>query len=378
MLPAAFTGFKHWDAMLFRGFAVKYLPFTTTAVACANCSLNRLLYRHSQSGMGKAGHLNGLFFPDHPKNCCKIRGLSDSCFFFGYLFWREVLERFWRREKVDYFQYSENIAPSEQEGETRMIGRLLRGGFMTAIYAYLYIPIIILIVNSFNSSRFGINWQGFTTKWYGLLMNNDSLLQAAQHSLTMAVLSATFATLIGSLTAVALYRYRFRGKPFVSGMLFVVMMSPDIVMAISLLVLFMLIGIQLGFWSLLFSHITFCLPFVVVTVYSRLKGFDVRMLEAAKDLGASEVTILRKIILPLAMPAVAAGWLLSFTLSMDDVVVSSFVTGPGYEILPLKIYSMVKVGVSPEVNALATILLVLSLVMVIASQLIARDKTKGR
>lgn len=100
-----------------------------------------------------------------------------------------------------------------------MIGRLLRGGFMTAIYAYLYIPIIILIVNSFNSSRFGINWQGFTTKWYGLLMNNDSLLQAAQHSLTMAVLSATFATLIGSLTAVALYRYRFRGKPFVSGML---------------------------------------------------------------------------------------------------------------------------------------------------------------
>ena len=247
-----------------------------------------------------------------------------------------------------------------------MIGRLLRGGFMTAIYAYLYIPIIILIVNSFNSSRFGINWQGFTTKWYGLLMNNDSLLQAA------------FATLIGSLTAVALYRYRFRGKPFVSGMLFVVMMSPDIVMAISLLVLFMLLGVQLGFWSLLFSHITFCLPFVVVTVYARLKGFDVRMLEAAKDLGASEMTILRKIILPLAMPAVAAGWLLSFTLSMDDGVVSSFVTGPSYEILPLKIYSMVKVGVSPEVNALATILLVLSLVLVIASQVIARDKTKSQ
>ncbi len=265
-----------------------------------------------------------------------------------------------------------------KKGGTRMIGRLLRGGFMTAIYAYLYIPIIILIVNSFNSSRFGINWQGFTTNWYSLLMNNDSLLQAAQHSLTMAIFSATFATLIGSLTAVALYRYRFRGKPFVSGMLFVVMMSPDIVMAISLLVLFMLLGVQLGFWSLLFSHITFCLPFVVVTVFARLKGFDVRMLEAAKDLGASEMTILRKIILPLAMPAVAAGWLLSFTLSMDDVVVSSFVTGPSYEILPLKIYSMVKVGVSPEVNALATILLVFSLVLVIASQVIARDKTKSQ
>ncbi|MCP9268338.1 spermidine/putrescine ABC transporter permease PotC [Xenorhabdus sp. XENO-1] len=256
-----------------------------------------------------------------------------------------------------------------------MIGRLLRGGFMTLVYAYLYIPIVILIVSSFNQSRFGISWQGFTTEWYSLLLNNDSLLQAAGHSLTMAVTSATFATLIGSLTAVALYRYSFRGKKFVSGMLFVVMMSPDIVMAISLLVLFMLLGVSLGFWSLLFSHITFCLPFVVVTVYSRLKDFDVKMLEAARDLGAGELTILRKIILPLAMPAVMAGWLLSFTLSMDDVVVSSFVTGPSYEILPLKIYSMVKVGVSPEVNALATILLVMSLVLVLFSQFIMRDRT---
>ena len=257
-----------------------------------------------------------------------------------------------------------------------MIARLLRGGFMATIYAWFYIPVAILIVNSFNASRFGISWQGFSTQWYSLLVNNDSLIQAAQHSLMMGVLSASCATLIGSLTAVALYRYRFRGKPFVSGMLFVVMMSPDIVMAISLLVLFMLLGISLGFWSLLFSHITFCLPFVVITVYSRLKGFDVRMLEAAKDLGASETTILRKIILPLAMPAVAAGWLLSFTLSMDDVVVSSFVTGPTFEILPLKIYSMVKVGVSPEVNALATILLLLSLLLVGVSQLLLRDKTK--
>ena len=256
------------------------------------------------------------------------------------------------------------------------MARGLRGGFMTVIYAWLYIPIVILIINSFNQSRFGINWQGFSTQWYSLLLHNDSLIEAAKHSLIMAVLSATFATLIGSLTAVALYRYRFRGKPFVGGMLFVVMMSPDIVMAISLLVLFMLLGISLGFWSLLFSHITFCLPFVVITVFARLKGFDVRMLEAAKDLGASEITILRKIILPLALPAVAAGWLLSFTLSMDDVVVSSFVTGPSYEILPLKIYSMVKVGVSPEVNALATILMLLSLSMVAISQLLLRDKTR--
>ncbi|KFD82899.1 binding--dependent transport system inner membrane component family protein [Vibrio cholerae] len=162
----------------------------------------------------------------------------------------------------------------------------------------------------------------------------------------------------------------------VSGMLFVVMMSPDIVMAISLLALFLVMGAKLGFFTLLIAHITFCLPFVVVTVYTRLNGFDVKMLEAAKDLGAGEWVILKKIILPLAKPAVAAGWLLSFTLSLDDVIISSFVTGPTYEILPLKIYSMVKVGISPEVNALATVMLVVSLVLVVASQLLAREKVK--
>ncbi|MEZ8142453.1 spermidine/putrescine ABC transporter permease PotC [Enterovibrio sp. FF113] len=256
------------------------------------------------------------------------------------------------------------------------MNRFFKTSFMSLVYAFLYIPIVILIVNSFNESKFGIEWKGFTTKWYTQLLSNDSLVQAAGNSLTIAIFSATAAAIIGSLTAVALYRYRFRGKKFVNGMLFVVMMSPDIVMAISLLALFVLIGAQLGFLTLLLSHITFCLPFVVVTVYSRLNGFDLRMLEAAKDLAASEWVILTKIILPLAAPAVAAGWLLSFTLSLDDVIVSSFVTGPSYEILPLKIYSMVKVGVSPEVNALATLMLIVSLVLVICSQLLARDKVR--
>ncbi len=192
-----------------------------------------------------------------------------------------------------------------------MIGRLLRGGFMTAIYAYLYIPIIILIVNSFNRSRFGINWQGFTTDWYSLLMNNDSLLQAAQHSLTMAVLSATFATLIGSLTAVALYRYRFRGKPFVSGMLFVVMMSPDIVDGhLSAGAVYADRRPASVSGRCCFRISPSACRSVVVTVYSRLKGFDVRMLEAAKDLGASEMTILRKNY-PAAGPAGGSRWVVA-------------------------------------------------------------------
>ncbi|EMV4497720.1 spermidine/putrescine ABC transporter permease PotC [Vibrio cholerae] len=256
------------------------------------------------------------------------------------------------------------------------MGRSIRFSFMSLVYLFLYLPIIVLIANSFNENKFGIKWGGFTTKWYHALMNNDSLMQAAWHSINVAVFSATAATLIGSLTAVALFRYQFKGKKVVSGMLFVVMMSPDIVMAISLLALFLVMGAQLGFFTLLIAHITFCLPFVVVTVYTRLNGFDVKMLEAAKDLGAGEWVILKKIILPLAKPAVAAGWLLSFTLSLDDVIISSFVTGPTYEILPLKIYSMVKVGISPEVNALATVMLVVSLVLVVASQLLAREKVK--
>ncbi|ASK55423.1 spermidine/putrescine ABC transporter permease PotC [Vibrio tarriae] len=256
------------------------------------------------------------------------------------------------------------------------MGRSIRFSFMSLVYLFLYLPIIVLIANSFNENKFGIKWGGVTTKWYHALMNNDSLVQAAWHSINVAVFSATAATLIGSLTAVALFRYQFKGKKVVSGMLFVVMMSPDIVMAIALLALFLVLGAQLGFFTLLIAHITFCLPFVVVTVYTRLNGFDVKMLEAAKDLGAGEWVILKKIILPLAKPAVAAGWLLSFTLSLDDVIISSFVTGPTYEILPLKIYSMVKVGISPEVNALATVMLVVSLVLVIASQLLAREKVK--
>ncbi|MDO6496796.1 spermidine/putrescine ABC transporter permease PotC [Photobacterium sanguinicancri] len=256
------------------------------------------------------------------------------------------------------------------------MGRSVKFSFMTLVYAFLYMPIIILIVNSFNASKFGMKWGGFTTKWYEQLVTNDSLMQAAWHSINIAVFSATAAVVIGSLTAVALYRYQFRGKKFVNGMLFIVMMSPDIVMAISLLALFLLLGAELGFLTLLLAHITFCLPFVVVTVYSRLNGFDVKMLEAARDLGASEWVILTKIILPLAKPAIAGGWLLSFTLSLDDVIVSSFVTGPTYEILPLKIYSMVKVGISPEVNALATVMLIVSLILVVCSQLLAREKVK--
>jgi spermidine/putrescine transport system permease protein len=257
---------------------------------------------------------------------------------------------------------------------TSKSGRWLSWGYLAGVLIMLYLPIVVLVVNSFNASKYGIHWAGFTWKWYVKLFANEGLMQAAGHSALIAISSATIATIIGTLAAVALHRYQFKGKAILSSMVFVSMLTPEIVLAIALLIIFILLGIQLGFWSLLLAHITFCLPFVIVAVYSRLRGFDMKMLEAARDLGATEGKIFMKIILPLALPAVAAGWLLSFTLSLDDVIVSAFVTGPGYEILPLKIYSMVRVGVSPEVNAISTTLLVVSLVLVIVSQLLLREE----
>lgn len=249
---------------------------------------------------------------------------------------------------------------------------MLRFIFISFVYSFLYTPILILIVNSFNQSRLGFHWAGFTLDWYRQLFTNSDLLTAVIHSLTLATLSASLATLVGTLAAVALFRYRFKGKSFVNGLLFVVMMSPDIVMAISLLALFILLGIHLGFWSLLISHITFCLPFVVITVYSRLKGFDTRLFEAAKDLGASELTTFSKVIFPIAKPAVISGWVISFSLSLDDVIISSFVTSPNYTILPLKIYAMVKLGISPEINAISSLMLVFSLLLVCISHVVMK------
>ncbi|MFN3712723.1 MAG: spermidine/putrescine ABC transporter permease PotC [Alcanivoracaceae bacterium] len=242
--------------------------------------------------------------------------------------------------------------------------------YLTLVYALLYLPILVLVVYSFNDSRTAYRWGGWSLRWYDALFSNHALVQAMWNSLWLALAAATLSTLIGALTALALHRYRFRGKRALRGMLFVVMMSPEIVLAISLLALFLLVGLKLGFVSLLLAHVTFGLPFVVITVLARLSGFDERLPEAARDLGATEFTMVRTVLVPAMMPALLAGWLLGFTLSLDDVVVSTFVSGPSYEILPLRIYSMVRVGLKPEVNALGTLLLVFSLAMLMLSQLI--------
>jgi spermidine/putrescine transport system permease protein len=255
--------------------------------------------------------------------------------------------------------------------------RPVRFLFFTGIFGYLYVPIIILVINAFNANRYGLHWDGFTLKWFSAMLANTGLMEATRHSVVIAVCAATIATAIGCFAAIGFNRYRFPGRRILQGTLMTLMMAPDIILAISLLVLFVVIGISLGFWSLLLSHITFCLPFTMMTVSARLKGFDPFLLDAARDLGASESQLLGRVVLPLLRPALLSSWLLSFTLSLDDVIVSSFVTGPAYDVLPLKIFSMVKVGVKPEVNALATLMVALSLVLVVISQLFLKEREKN-
>ncbi len=250
----------------------------------------------------------------------------------------------------------------------------LRGGYLTAIYGFLYLPVAVLIAQSFNASKYGLTWGGFSFKWYAKLLDSAMLMEAAANSLLVAATSATFATIIGTLAALALFRYRFRGRSLVQGLVFVVMMQADIVMGIALLVLFVAIQLPLGFTTLLIAHTTVALPFVVVTVHARLAGFDPHLVEAARDLGCDEWQGFRRVVLPLAWPAVAAGWLLAFTLSLDDVIIAFFVTGPSFEVLPLKIYSMVRLGVKPEVNALSTVIVLFSLVLVLLAQWLLRRK----
>jgi spermidine/putrescine transport system permease protein len=254
---------------------------------------------------------------------------------------------------------------------TRPGRRLL---LMSPVYAFLYLPILVLIAFSFNDSKYSVAWKGFTWDWYARLLENRGLMDAALNSVLVAVIAASLATLLGTLAALAIYRYRFRGRGLLAGAMFVVMTIPDIVMGVSLLVLFLALGLSPGFWTLLAAHVTFCLPFVAVTVSARLMDFDSHLIEAALDLGASEYQALRRVVLPLILPAVAAGWLLSFTLSMDDVIVSFFTTGPTFEVLPLRIYALVRLGVKPDVNALSALMFCVTVACVFAAQILLRKK----
>jgi spermidine/putrescine transport system permease protein len=247
--------------------------------------------------------------------------------------------------------------------------------YLTAIYFFLYTPILILIAYSFNNAQYSLLWHGFSFRWYHELFSDTDLWIAARNTVFLGISAATIAMCLGALTAISLFRYHFFGRQLLYALIFILILSPDIVMGISLLILFTFGKVQLGYWSLLLAHITFCMPYVVITVYSRMASFDEYLFEAAKDLGAKDSIILKRIILPLLWPALFAGWLLSFSMSIDDVIISYFVAGPDFQILPLTIYSMVRLGVKPEINALCAITFAVTLLLVILSIFMMRKKT---
>jgi spermidine/putrescine transport system permease protein len=246
--------------------------------------------------------------------------------------------------------------------------------YLAFIYLFLYVPIFVLIIYSFNNSTYSLLWHGFTLNWYAELFSDADLWVSTWHSFFLGIAAATGSTFIGMLAAVSLYRYHFFGRKFLQGLIFILILSPEIVTGAALLILFTFLHLELGFMSLLLAHISFCIPFVIVTTYSRLISFDKNIFEAAKDLGATDLHIMTRIILPLLWPALFASWLLSFTLSLDDVIISYFVAGPEFQILPLQIYSMVRSGIKPEINALCSVLFCITVTLVVLSQLALRKK----
>ena len=225
-------------------------------------------------------------------------------------------------------------------------------------FAFLYLPIVLLIVYSFNESRLVTVWGGFSVKWYVSMFQNQGLMDAAWVTARVGFISATVATALGTLAALALTRYtRFRGRVLFSGMVFAPLVMPEVITGLSLLLLFVSIGLDRGFMTVTLAHITFSMCFVAVVVQSRLISFDRSLEEAAMDLGATPVRTFFQVTLPVIMPAIVSGWMLAFTLSLDDLVIASFVSGPGSSTLPMVIFSKVRLGVSPDVNALATIII---------------------
>ncbi len=225
-------------------------------------------------------------------------------------------------------------------------------------FAFLYLPILLLVIFSFNESKLVTVWGGFSTKWYVSLFHNQGLMDAAWVTVRVGLLSATLATILGTLGALALTRYtRFRGRILFSGMIYAPLVMPEVITGLSLLLLFVAIGFDRGFWTVTLAHTTLTMCFVAVVVQSRLVTFDRSLEEAAMDLGATPVTTFMKITLPIILPAVVSGWMLAFTLSLDDLVIASFASGPGATTLPMKIYSQVRLGVTPEINAVCTLMI---------------------
>ena len=250
-------------------------------------------------------------------------------------------------------------------------------GASIAAYAFLYVPLTIVVLFSFNDSKLNAEWVGFTFSWYRALLSDEAMLGAARNSLFIAVTASVAATILGTMAGIAMHRYKPKLLPF---MVLTPVAMPEILLGVSLLVFFISVfGDQsLSLATVIIAHITFCIGFVAIIVRARLAGMDESIFEAARDLGATPWQTFRLVTLPLIMPGVIAGALMSFTLSIDDFVITFFTTGVGVSTLPLQIYTMIKVAVTPEVNAVSTLLMALTLTMIVLASRLAPDALRGQ
>lgn len=253
------------------------------------------------------------------------------------------------------------------------------GIFAAWLYLFLYAPLAVVIVYSFNAARYGVAWKGFTLSWYTALWENDQALAATRNTLILAVASTLIATVLGTLLGYGLNRFRFPGKSVFQWFLYVPVFIPDIVMAVAMLLFYSVIRkwlgiLEPGLFTMILAHVTFQIPFVSIVVRSRLVGLDPALEEASWDLGANEWQTFRHVTLPLILPGVLAGGMLAFTLSLDDFVVSFFTSGPGSTTLPILIYSSVKRGITPDINALSTLIVLASVAGTLLITLLQRER----
>jgi putrescine transport system permease protein len=243
-------------------------------------------------------------------------------------------------------------------------------------FAFLYIPILLLIIFSFNESKLVTVWGGWSTKWYASLLENEGMLDAAWVTARVGLVSATAATILGTLAAIVLVRMnRFPGRTLFSGLTYAPLVMPEVITGLSLLLLFVAIGLDRGFWTVTIAHTTFTMCFAAVVIQSRLVDFDKSVEEAAMDLGATPLRTFFEVTLPIIAPSVISAWLLAFTLSLDDLVIASFASGPGATTLPMKIYSQVRLGVTPEINAISTIMIAVVTIGVLIASLLTKQQT---
>jgi spermidine/putrescine transport system permease protein len=245
---------------------------------------------------------------------------------------------------------------------------------VAAVYAFLHLPLLVLVLFSFNDSKFSVQWSGFTLHWYQRLLERSDILNGLYSSLIVGVTSTIIATILGTLMALALARHQFRGRQLVEALLYVPIVTPEIVVGISLLILFVLAHVPLGLGTIIVAHVAFNISFVAVVVHARLQGMESNLEEAAMILGADELTAFWRVTVPLMWPGIVSGAMLAFTMSFDDYVITSFVAGTGSSTLPIVVYTMVRKNIEPSINAISTIILVATTLLIFVADRAGRDR----